>query len=361
MHDGKLAERSLEAEIAALLGPYNKQVRARVFEILELEKEACPVDPNDSHSIHVDTIARQVVALLGSIRSMVTDCLQTDIARELDHTMLTRRNHEENFHPLTKDEQGIVGRYVKSQRFSPAPRLHVYGDKCSESVKSSLGIIRHNHLVHEGRRVTATEFREAAAQIIEHLVESVIKEGNLQPETTIIALAWRSSLPMGAAFAKRGFRRFVHIDAKRDEETLHTQIGHFSASEPVGPNDTIIVADPMLATGNTVANTFNGMPLQASNKLVSLSLISAPEGIFHLARKFPKLQLHTGALDTHLNAAGFICPGLGDFGDQYFADIKDEKAAALIKHWQQTGLLVDQTDITALARRMEIPLDLLAA
>ena len=42
-------------------------------------------------------------------------------------------------------------------------------------------------------------------------------------------------------------------------------------------------------------------------------------GVQTIAYAFPKVKIVTAACDTELDpATGFICPGLGNFGDRYF-------------------------------------------
>ncbi len=47
-------------------------------------------------------------------------------------------------------------------------------------------------------------------------------------------------------------------------------------------------------------------------------LLAAPEGIEHFARIIPMCMIFTAAIDSHLNAHGYIVPGLGDAGDRMF-------------------------------------------
>jgi uracil phosphoribosyltransferase len=46
--------------------------------------------------------------------------------------------------------------------------------------------------------------------------------------------------------------------------------------------------------------------------------IAAQDGIDHLLRMHPKVQLWVGAIDEELTAKSYIVPGLGDAGDLAF-------------------------------------------
>lgn len=53
-----------------------------------------------------------------------------------------------------------------------------------------------------------------------------------------------------------------------------------------------------------------------------INLISCAEGIGVLNSKFPGVRVITGKIDPLLNENKYIVPGLGDYGDRYFASNK---------------------------------------
>jgi uracil phosphoribosyltransferase len=52
-----------------------------------------------------------------------------------------------------------------------------------------------------------------------------------------------------------------------------------------------------------------------------LCLLAAPEGIEALISRHPDVQIHTAAIDDHLDERGYIVPGLGDAGDRLFGTL----------------------------------------
>ena len=88
----------------------------------------------------------------------------------------------------------------------------------------------------------------------------------------------------------------------------------------ITPRDTVIVADPMLATGSTMCavleRVLEGQP--NPENLFVLSAVSAPPGLLNVAEAAPEADLLTVAIDDRLNDDGFIVPGLGDAGDRAF-------------------------------------------
>ena len=47
-------------------------------------------------------------------------------------------------------------------------------------------------------------------------------------------------------------------------------------------------------------------------------LVAAPEGIEHIQKLYPDVDIYAGAVDKCLNENGYIVPGLGDAGDRIF-------------------------------------------
>ena len=52
--------------------------------------------------------------------------------------------------------------------------------------------------------------------------------------------------------------------------------------------------------------------------LMFLTVLSCPEGLKAVTKRFPKVKIATAAVDPFMNEDKYIVPGLGDFGDRYF-------------------------------------------
>ena len=85
-------------------------------------------------------------------------------------------------------------------------------------------------------------------------------------------------------------------------------------------NKTLILADPMLATGQSLALTYEALKSHGIPKQIHiLSAIGAEAGIEYIKDKFPEnTHLWIAAIDKDLNDKGYIVPGLGDAGDLAF-------------------------------------------
>ncbi|MBO6879941.1 uracil phosphoribosyltransferase [Winogradskyella sp.] len=82
-------------------------------------------------------------------------------------------------------------------------------------------------------------------------------------------------------------------------------------------NKTLILADPMLATGQSMVATFEALKPFGNPKEVHLvSVIGAQKGVDYVANAFDaESHLWIAAVDDTLNDKGYIVPGLGDAGD----------------------------------------------
>ncbi|MDG1810632.1 MAG: uracil phosphoribosyltransferase [Polaribacter sp.] len=85
-------------------------------------------------------------------------------------------------------------------------------------------------------------------------------------------------------------------------------------------NKTLILADPMLATGQSLVSVYEAIKKYGNPKELHLvCVIGAKEGIEFIKNYFPEnTHLWIAAIDDQLNEKGYIVPGLGDAGDLAF-------------------------------------------
>lgn len=84
---------------------------------------------------------------------------------------------------------------------------------------------------------------------------------------------------------------------------------------------TLIIADPMLATGASLLLAIEGLLEYGQPKQIHIvTVISCVEGIEAVKRKFPEVHIWAGDIDEELTAKGYIVPGLGDAGDLAFGN-----------------------------------------
>ena len=108
-----------------------------------------------------------------------------------------------------------------------------------------------------------------------------------------------------------------HIGLYRDEETHEPHEYFCKLPNPIEQR-TIVVTDPMLATGGSAVAAIDFTKQHGGKHIKFMCIIAAPEGVKRLHEAHPDVQIYVGHLDRELNENAYICPGLGDAGDRIF-------------------------------------------
>ena len=105
-----------------------------------------------------------------------------------------------------------------------------------------------------------------------------------------------------------------------NDENFEIVVEYFAS--PAITNKTLLLADPMLATGKSLVAVYEAIQKFGSPKEIHIiSVIGASEGIDFIKKHFPKnTHLWIAAIDNKLNDKGYIIPGLGDAGDLAFGE-----------------------------------------
>jgi uracil phosphoribosyltransferase len=104
---------------------------------------------------------------------------------------------------------------------------------------------------------------------------------------------------------------------REDSEPFNVNLNYVRI--PPLDNKIVIIADPMLATGNTMNSVLDEVKKRGTPKrLVLLSVISSEQAIKSLFKSHPSIEIYTCAIDKKVNKNGYIVPGLGDAGNKCF-------------------------------------------
>lgn len=137
-------------------------------------------------------------------------------------------------------------------------------------------------------------------------------------EHPLLIAILRAGLPFHQGFlnifdhADSGF-----IGAWRNEDVTNLQVNIDYVSLPHVQGRTVVLVDPMLATGQSVVNAVKQLLIKGTpSHIFIVSLVAAPEGLKLLREKIEvPHSLWTCAVDEKLNSSFYIVPGLGDAGD----------------------------------------------
>jgi uracil phosphoribosyltransferase len=97
-----------------------------------------------------------------------------------------------------------------------------------------------------------------------------------------------------------------------------------SVTTPPLAGRTLILIDPMLATGQSIEATYRGLVQAGGEPAMThiASVIASREGVEYVKRHFPAAttRLWTLAVDEELTVKSYIVPGIGDTGDLAFGE-----------------------------------------
>lgn len=111
-----------------------------------------------------------------------------------------------------------------------------------------------------------------------------------------------------------------HIGLYRDPETLKPVEYYCKMPSDIAER-TMLVVDPMLATGGSASAAITMLKEKGAKKLILMCLVAAPEGVKVINNEHPDVPVYVAAVDEKLNEHGYIVPGLGDAGDRIFGTL----------------------------------------
>ena len=101
------------------------------------------------------------------------------------------------------------------------------------------------------------------------------------------------------------------------DETTHKAVLYYE-KVPECKGKIVILLDPMVATGGSLADAIEFVKKHKPKKIISLNIIGAPEGLEVIERDHSDIDIFIAQIDEKLNEDKFIIPGLGDAGDRAY-------------------------------------------
>lgn len=143
-------------------------------------------------------------------------------------------------------------------------------------------------------------------------------------DKVVIGTIFRAGLPFHLGFLNyfdnaenafvSAYRRYHEVG---DAFDIHIEY----LASPRLDGKTLILCDPMLATGSSMELCYRSLLTKGTPAKVHLaSVIASQQAVDYIAKAFPQADttLWVGAIDPDLNAHSYIVPGLGDAGDLAF-------------------------------------------
>lgn len=140
-------------------------------------------------------------------------------------------------------------------------------------------------------------------------------------EQPVLATILRAGLPLHQGmnnFFDRADSAFISAYRKHQPDGSF-EIAMQYVTSPELTNRTLIVCDPMIATGSSMVLTLKELlAISKPKKVHVVCAIAAQQGVDYLKKKLPGVDVWTAAVDEELTAKSYIVPGLGDAGDLSF-------------------------------------------
>lgn len=155
-----------------------------------------------------------------------------------------------------------------------------------------------------------------------------IAKASTHDDEIVLATVFRAGLPFHQGFLDvfdHAGNAFVsayryYMDEKHEEVGIKVEY----LAAPDLTNKTLIIADPMLATGGSLQLAYEALCTKGIPKQLHLCcVIAAQTGVDNILKLFKPLDnvtLWCATIDPVLNEHKYIVPGLGDAGDLAYGD-----------------------------------------
>lgn len=167
--------------------------------------------------------------------------------------------------------------------------------------------------------------KELEYQTTETTTPLGVAETLMLTEQPVIATILRAGLPMHQGFLNyfdQAPSAFISAHRKHHKNnTFEIMLEYLAGPELDGK--TLILCDPMLASGASLTMTYKALLAHGTPKHTHIvTAIASTEGISHLKANMPNnnFSLWCGAIDEELTAQAYIVPGLGDAGDLAYGE-----------------------------------------
>jgi len=145
-------------------------------------------------------------------------------------------------------------------------------------------------------------------------------------DSIVLATILRAGLPFHQGFLSyfdKADNAFISASRKYNEDHSAFTIEMGYLSSPAIEGKTLIIIDPMLATGSSLDLAYQFLLKRGKPARIHVAcVIAAQYGIDEAIRLFPKeiTTIWAGAIDPDLNDKAYIVPGLGDAGDLAYGE-----------------------------------------
>lgn len=147
---------------------------------------------------------------------------------------------------------------------------------------------------------------------------------NVVDEKLVVATILRAGLPFHSGFLSYfdGAENAFVSAYRKYKDALKFEVNIEYIASPDLNGKTLIIADPMLATGGSMELAYAALLTKGKPAHVHLACVIASQAaVDYVAKHFPEnTTLWVAAIDAELNEHAYIVPGLGDAGDLAYGE-----------------------------------------
>ncbi|MDR3119524.1 MAG: uracil phosphoribosyltransferase [Mediterranea sp.] len=148
---------------------------------------------------------------------------------------------------------------------------------------------------------------------------------SLPVDSLVISTILRAGVPFHQGFLSYfDYAENAFVSAYRKyKDTLKFDIYIEYIASPRIDGKTLIITDPMLATGGSMELTYQAMLTKGHPaKIHVASIIASRQAVEHIAKAFPQemTTIWCAAIDPEIDSHSYIVPGLGDAGDLAYGE-----------------------------------------
>jgi uracil phosphoribosyltransferase len=183
-------------------------------------------------------------------------------------------------------------------------------------------------------KTQAIAFRHTIAELTKQLVYEASKElpikqktittwqgqnsfDCLDEENIIVVTVLRAGMPMLDSVVELLPNCIAGFLAMKRDETTHESVLYYDRL-PDCTDKTIILVDPMVATGGSMCDAIELIKSRNPSKIITLNIIGSPEGLKVVESSHTDVNIYISQVDERLNDDKYIIPGLGDAGDRSY-------------------------------------------
>jgi len=184
------------------------------------------------------------------------------------------------------------------------------------------------------QQTDAIAFRHTIAELTKQLVFEASKElpitkktittwqgkkefHSIDQEEIIVVTVLRAGMPMLDSAIELLPNISAGFLAMKRDETTHESVLYYDRL-PDCTNKTILLVDPMVATGGSICDAIELIKTRNPYKIITLNIIGSPEGLEVINSTYNDVNIYIAQIDERLNKDKFIIPGLGDAGDRSY-------------------------------------------